>query len=88
MSESAKQARCCGLMGAIFGYKFRPRYSTKEDGSPPPDEIALAAIKEAEATNNFVSSALEALGGAYRMTQRTYHCDVCERCGLTINLEA
>lgn len=60
---------CRGLAGALFGHKFRARYSI---GTP-----TLARIRNCD--DIYVAGVVEA------SKPRTYHGDVCERCGVIIN---
>ena len=61
-------SKCQGIMGAIFGHKFSPRYSkgsaniSSVKGGYPDDTIRL----------------VEAL------KPTTYHYDICERCGVIV----
>lgn len=61
-------SKCQGIMGAIFGHKFSPRFS--EGNSGP---VNVKGIDP------------DSLIKLIRSTKRTtYHHDVCERCGVTV----
>lgn len=58
---------CKGILGAIFGHKFKPRYS---QGKP-----TLSNIKADAITINHMAEIIEA------SKPKSYFYDVCERCG-------
>ena len=61
---------CCGMMGMIFGHKFRPRYSTNETDS--------ALGKKITSFRGDVKDELI-------LVEQKYHGDICVRCGLIKN---
>lgn len=64
---------CLGFLGWLFGHKFQPRYSVEESKQ-------LGGIYDAP----LWISAPELPEDAYK---RTYHGDVCVRCGKSVNFE-
>lgn len=67
---------CYGTFGRWFGHKFRGRYSVTEREMTGPRVSVKVPIEQATTEN---------LRKMYVLQDSTYHHDVCDRCGLTIN---
>ncbi len=64
---------CKGLVGLIFGHRFEGRYSIEETTFP------------VNTGHGWVVEDVERLIKASKNYKRTYHGDVCTRCGLRID---
>lgn len=79
---------CCGLMGAIFGHKFQPRFDQHQDYPPETMEAMKSAIDKAIA--GFPMSemgSVQTLGEVYQGMDTNfsrYVHDICVRCGLVV----
>lgn len=60
------EGRCCGLAGALFGHRFRPRYT----------HLPPAWAVKAKGSPEFLLRVVEAA------SERVYEGEVCTRCGL------
>lgn len=67
---------CQGLFGRWFGHKFKPRYSLSE----PTVEIKINSTTDVDADD--AAAMLEA------SKRKTYHGDVCTRCGNLVNSQS
>ncbi len=67
---------CRGIGGLLFGHNYRPRYSVVES----PSGIGFKTGSY-EGPSDFVRSIAV-------LTNKTYHGDVCVRCGHTVNQPA
>ena len=64
------ETRCTGLLGRIFGHKYRPRYTSTRREREPSGNAEIDAMLTL------------AFGASYAtLSESTYHGDVCERCG-------
>ena len=63
---------CFGWAGRLFGHRFRGRWSEKRSANP-----ALWTTLRVKVTG----SAVDDLFNRLTDEQRTYHGDICERCG-------
>lgn len=68
-------AECCGLAGRLFGHDYRPRYSVGVPAYVPGG---------GEGAWGVFSSDIAGIVAASR--PRTYHGDVCLRCGHVLPL--
>lgn len=73
-----KKTKCVGIMGYIFGHKFKPRHNTKEETVPPDMEKFKSS-----ASSKTVIALFESL--TERKKTVTYKGDICVRCGEIIN---
>ena len=91
------QTACQGVTGLLFGHKFKARYSTHSIPHFAPNAVELAKRTDlaqliAESQENAVGEELEVLtelcsNGSIDEEMKTYHGDVCVRCGLVINIK-
>lgn len=65
------RGNCAGLVGRIFGHRMRPRYNETRE---------MPSIKADGGFRADVSALREMM-----TKSRTYHGDVCERCGYTVS---
>ena len=65
---------CAGVFGYVFGHKLEPRYSTIE--KPSSKIYSKGTIPHWEISDIIKET---------RSKTVSYHCDVCSRCGLTVN---
>lgn len=64
--------RCIGLLGRIFGHKFRARFNRAALGDITKNLFAMMPWQRT----------VEALNAH---AEQTYQCDVCERCGAVVD---
>lgn len=69
-----ERRNCLGLGGWLFGHRYDARYSVKEH----PNTMALEARGISADTARRIAV----------LADRTYHGDVCVRCGSVVNREA
>jgi len=77
-NERHKMSECNSLLGWLFGHKFRPRYDVKESLKSLRDLIGDGGAK---ISGNAFPMDWERLAEKLKMEEKTYKCDVCERCG-------
>lgn len=61
--------QCSGVLGRVFGHRYRPRYSTSEQ----PSGISFK--------NLYGDEQMHLACEVAKLSTQTYQCDVCERCG-------
>jgi hypothetical protein len=64
---------CNSMVGRFAGHNFEPRYSVEERKSPPLSDFGM-----------FVTA--EQIKQPQDLYRKTYHGDVCTRCGATANV--
>jgi hypothetical protein len=94
-------SKCCGILGFIFGHKFKPRYSEKL--SLASNEVTLEAIKNIRESYEKLCGQVKAIStdqelrkeGQQQIVEVTkvkvpiekhYHRDICIRCGTEVML--
>lgn len=78
-------SECGGILGYVFGHKFKARYSTKSTSSPPDPSVqkeVLAAVMD----DMYIDTALVALS-VETSRECAYMGDVCVRCGAWVRME-
>lgn len=93
-------SKCCGIKGLFFGHKFEARYSDITKNSSP--EVSLKAIEVIDASTERLCAMVTGIkqdhairtGGQDKIVEitkgrveKTYHCDVCTRCGVQVTFD-
>lgn len=71
-------SQCVGLLGRLFGHKYAARHSEASE------RVGVEAVLPSSAWANIRTENTEA---PRKSESRTYHGDVCERCGAVVNAQ-
>jgi hypothetical protein len=93
---NSNQTACQGVSGLLFGHKFKARYSTHSTPHFAPNAVELAKRTDLpqiiEQSQDRVDSGEEfdvlaelCSNESIDEEIKTYHGDVCTRCGLVVN---
>jgi len=76
--------RCHGILGLIFGHKFKDRYDTKESGPAPSSELVGQIVNMTLTTGDEKESLIRAVNDGCSQQEEVYVCDICVRCGVSV----
>ena len=87
-NKGGKMNGCKGIVGFLFGHKFKARQDSREgEGKWPFQAESFESKTAAARLGDYGQNSISSIVKATKETSVTYVRDVCARCGTTIERE-